>query len=59
MVLIADDEEYNRLLLKTILKKWNMPYEEAIDGIDAIEKIKSNHFPAGQCFDILCRYRWH
>ncbi len=41
-VLIADDEEYNRLLLKTILKKWRMPFEEAINGIDAIEKIKSN-----------------
>jgi CheY-like chemotaxis protein len=43
-VLIADDEEYNRLLLKTILKKWNMPFEEAVNGIDAIEKLKSNWF---------------
>jgi signal transduction histidine kinase/CheY-like chemotaxis protein/HPt (histidine-containing phosphotransfer) domain-containing protein len=43
-VLIADDEPYNRLLLKTILKKWNMPFEEAVDGLDAIEKIKSNRF---------------
>jgi signal transduction histidine kinase/HPt (histidine-containing phosphotransfer) domain-containing protein len=43
-VLIADDEEYNRLLLKTILKKWHMPFDEAMDGIDAIEKLKGGRF---------------
>jgi signal transduction histidine kinase/HPt (histidine-containing phosphotransfer) domain-containing protein/FixJ family two-component response regulator len=43
-VLIADDEEYNRLLLKTILNKWNMPFEEAVNGIDAIEKLKGDRF---------------
>jgi CheY-like chemotaxis protein/nitrogen-specific signal transduction histidine kinase/HPt (histidine-containing phosphotransfer) domain-containing protein len=43
-ILIADDEEYNRLLLKTILKKWNMPFEEAVNGTDAIEKLKSGRF---------------
>jgi signal transduction histidine kinase/DNA-binding NarL/FixJ family response regulator len=43
-ILIADDEPYNRLLLKTILNKWQMPFEEALDGLDAIEKIKSDRF---------------
>jgi signal transduction histidine kinase/CheY-like chemotaxis protein/HPt (histidine-containing phosphotransfer) domain-containing protein len=43
-VLIADDEEYNRKLLKTLLKKWNMDYEEATNGLEAIEKLKTGTF---------------
>jgi signal transduction histidine kinase/CheY-like chemotaxis protein/HPt (histidine-containing phosphotransfer) domain-containing protein len=43
-LLIADDEPYNRLLLKMILKKWKMPFEEAADGLNAIDKIKSERF---------------
>ena len=31
-ILIADDEEYNRFLLKNILQKWGIHYMEAING---------------------------
>lgn len=43
-ILIVDDEEYNRLLFKTILKRWNISYEEASNGGNAIDMIKNNHF---------------
>jgi CheY-like chemotaxis protein len=43
-ILIVDDEEYNRLLFKTILKRWNILHEEAVNGADAIDKVKNNHF---------------
>jgi signal transduction histidine kinase/CheY-like chemotaxis protein/HPt (histidine-containing phosphotransfer) domain-containing protein len=43
-ILIVDDEEYNRLLFKTILKRWNISFGEAVNGGDAIEMVKNNHF---------------
>jgi signal transduction histidine kinase/CheY-like chemotaxis protein/HPt (histidine-containing phosphotransfer) domain-containing protein len=43
-ILIVDDEEYNRLLFKTILKRWNISFDEAANGADAIEKLKNNNF---------------
>jgi signal transduction histidine kinase/CheY-like chemotaxis protein/HPt (histidine-containing phosphotransfer) domain-containing protein len=43
-ILIVDDEEYNRLLFKTILKRWNIRFEEAVNGADAIDMIKNNSF---------------
>jgi CheY-like chemotaxis protein len=43
-ILIVDDEEYNRLLFKTILKRWNIKFEEAVNGADAIDKVKNDHF---------------
>lgn len=39
-VLIVDDVEYNRLLLKTLLKKHDLTIHEAVDGIHAIEMAK-------------------
>lgn len=42
--LIADDEEYNRRLLKTILDKWKMPYDEAGNGLEAVEFLKTNQY---------------
>ncbi len=42
--LIADDEEYNRRLLKALLDKWGMTYDEASDGLEAIEMLKSNTY---------------
>lgn len=42
--LVVDDEEYNRLLFKTILKRWNMHYSEAENGMEAIELLKNNKF---------------
>ncbi len=43
-ILIVDDEEYNRLLFKTILKRWNMGFSEAVSGMEAIELVKANRF---------------
>ena len=42
-ILIVDDEEYNRLLFKTILNRWNVKYSEAENGMEAIEMLKNNH----------------
>ena len=36
-ILIVDDEEYNRLLFKTILARWNVKYHEAANGMEALE----------------------
>lgn len=43
-ILIVDDEEYNRLLFKTILNRWNIKFSEAQNGQEAIEMVKNNHF---------------
>jgi signal transduction histidine kinase/CheY-like chemotaxis protein/HPt (histidine-containing phosphotransfer) domain-containing protein len=43
-VLIVDDEEYNRLLFKTIFDRWSVIYDEAEDGLKAIKMIKKNHY---------------
>ena len=43
-ILIVDDEEYNRLLFKTILNRWNIKYREAVNGMEALEMIKTDHF---------------
>jgi signal transduction histidine kinase/response regulator RpfG family c-di-GMP phosphodiesterase len=45
-VLVVDDEEYNRLLLIAILKKWGVRYEEAANGIEAIEELSTGSFDA-------------
>lgn len=43
-ILIVDDVEYNRLLFKKILERWNIKYEEAVNGSEALEKIKNNRY---------------
>lgn len=43
-VLIVDDEKYNRLLLKTILKRWEAESDEAVNGAEALEKIRNNRY---------------
>lgn len=43
-ILIADDEEYNRLLLKTILTKFGAQIVEAKNGKEAVELVKNNFF---------------
>ncbi|WP_430973590.1 response regulator [Sunxiuqinia rutila] len=42
--LIVDDEEFNRYLLKGILKKWNLRIEESSNGQEAVEHCRSIHF---------------
>jgi len=43
-ILIVDDEEYNRMLFKTILDRWKVSFHEAIDGIEALEMLKAERF---------------
>ena len=43
-VLIIDDEEYNRLLFKTILDRWKVRYDVANSGVEALEMIKTGHY---------------
>jgi len=43
-ILIADDEIYNRKLISSILKKWKVSYDEAEDGQQAIEMLKTRHY---------------
>lgn len=42
--LIVDDEEYNRLLFKTILNRWKVKFSEAVNGMEALEILKSERF---------------
>ncbi len=44
MVLVVDDEEYNRLLFKKILDRWNIKNDQAANGMDAIEILKENRY---------------
>ena len=43
-ILIADDEEYNRFLLKNILQKWGMQYKEAKNGNEAFSIACKEYF---------------
>ena len=43
-ILIVDDEEYNRLLFKTIMTRWKISYHEASDGMEALEMLKTNKY---------------
>jgi signal transduction histidine kinase/CheY-like chemotaxis protein/HPt (histidine-containing phosphotransfer) domain-containing protein len=43
-ILIVDDEEYNRLLFKTILDRWKVSYREAANGMEALEMLKTDRF---------------
>ena len=42
--LIADDEEYNRLLIATILEKWKADFDLVSNGVDAIEMLQNNQY---------------
>ena len=42
--LIVDDEQYNRLLLTTILKGWGAEYDEAEDGKMAIDMLEKKDY---------------
>ncbi|MBN2814801.1 MAG: response regulator, partial [Bacteroidales bacterium] len=42
--LIVDDEEYNRMLFRTILTRWKAKFDEAADGQQAIDLIRENHY---------------
>jgi len=43
-ILVVDDEEYNRLLFKTILDRWKVQHFEAKDGMEALEILKTDRY---------------
>ncbi len=43
-ILIADDEEYNRFLLKSILQKWGIHFLEAKNGNEVVRFACNEHF---------------
>jgi len=43
-ILIADDEEYNRFLIKSILQKWGVKYKEAENGNEVISVTQNEKF---------------
>ncbi len=43
-ILIVDDEEYNRMLFRTILNRWEVEYDEAQDGLKALEMLRSSRY---------------
>lgn len=43
-ILIVDDENFNLLLLKSILSKQNLIITEATNGEEAVNKVKQEHF---------------
>jgi signal transduction histidine kinase/DNA-binding response OmpR family regulator len=43
-LLVVDDEEYNRMLFRTILNRWGTSFDEAGDGLKALEMIRSSHY---------------
>ena len=53
--LVVDDSETTRLIEHTILKGYGFYVEEAQDGIEAMEKIKANHFDLILCDDKMPR----
>ena len=42
--LIVDDEEYNRMLFRTILKRWEVSFDESEDGLKALERIQRSRY---------------
>lgn len=42
--LIVDDEEYNIYLIKNILNKWNVPFTEAHNGMEAVDQAALRQF---------------
>ncbi len=54
-ILIVDDSETTRQIEKTILNANNFVVEEAMDGIDAMEKIKQKQFDLILCDDQMPR----
>jgi CheY-like chemotaxis protein/HPt (histidine-containing phosphotransfer) domain-containing protein len=43
-ILIVDDEEYNRMLFRVILSRWQVRFEVAENGKEAIDMIRKNHY---------------
>jgi CheY-like chemotaxis protein len=51
-VLVVDDEEAIRQFLSTLLLRWSCEVEEAVDGVQALEKLAKDNYDLLIC-DIL------
>jgi signal transduction histidine kinase len=45
-ILLVEDNKPNQELMKIVLKKLNLQYDVANDGLEAIQLVKSNHYDA-------------
>lgn len=43
-VLVTEDNEFNQSLISHIFKSWDLPFEMANNGQEAIEKLKANQY---------------
>ena len=43
-VLVTEDNEFNQSLISHIFKSWDLPFEMANNGLEAIEKLKANKY---------------
>jgi CheY-like chemotaxis protein len=43
-VLIAEDNEINKLIAKTMLHKWGFTTTMAADGVEAVKQVEENNF---------------
>lgn len=43
-ILVVDDNLMNQSLMKHILEQWNIDFDMASNGLEAIEQLKSKHF---------------
>ena len=43
-VLVADDEEFNRFVFKSIFNKWNIQFKEAVNGDEAVRLAQNETF---------------
>ncbi|BAF71716.1 conserved hypothetical protein [Sulfurovum sp. NBC37-1] len=45
-VLVVDDQEFNQMLLGTVLKQYGVTYDSANDGVDAVSLYRQNSYDA-------------
>ena len=43
-ILVVDDEEYNRMLFRTILDRWGVRHDEAANGMEALEMVRNGSY---------------
>ncbi len=43
-ILVAEDNEGNRILMKSLFKRWGIDFDFAHDGLEAVEKVSSKEY---------------
>jgi CheY-like chemotaxis protein len=43
-ILVVEDNPVNMMVLTTFLKKWNIRFTKAVNGLEALEEINANKF---------------